>query len=184
MKQKYSNAKDKFKGLMRQRSGQIALAAPEPTRRSSQEPATTNDRGISTAPSAIVLESQAGNAPDANTMPSDDAPALEAPKPEPSPQPKQTSNVSATDTQQTFEPPVPASMASACDDLLMVVRGAPDRYPLLKSALGGILEIWKECDVRHQLLYNVFSLFDWRFRFLQRPKTSLKGSKASFKWKH
>jgi len=37
----------------------------------------------------------------------------------------------------------------------MVVHGASDAFPPLKSALEGILEIWKQCEVRPNLLYNI-----------------------------
>jgi len=106
----------------------------------------------STAPSAIVPASQAVITPEASVTRNADVPALEAPAPEPLPQSKHAPNSAAAYTQHTSEHSKLATMAPICNDLLTVVHGAPDAFPPLKSALGGILEIWKQCEVRYHVL--------------------------------
>jgi len=155
MKQKYNKAKDKFKGFLRPRSRQSALTTPARSPRSSLEPAAAHEQGMPITSSATFPTSQTEVVPETSTMPSADVPALEAPAPEPSPQPEHTPNSGTVYTQQPLKPSTPVTADFFCDDLLTVVHGAPDAFPPLKSVLEGILEIWKQCEVRHQLPYNV-----------------------------
>ena len=114
-----------------------------------------HDQEISATSGAIVLEIQTAIGAGTSATPSADVPALEATPPEPSPQPEHTPNSAAAYMQQPLMPSTPVIAGSICDDLLTVVHGAPDAFPPLKPALEGILEIWKQCEVRHQLLYNL-----------------------------
>ena len=110
-----------------------------------------HDQGIPINSSATVLTSQTEIVPETSTILSVDVPALEAPPPEPPLQPEHTPSSAAAHI-QPWKPPTSAIAESFCDGLLAVVHGAPDAFPPLKSALGGILEIWKQCEVRNQLL--------------------------------
>jgi len=71
------------------------------------------------------------------------------------------------------------TLASVCNDLLTVVHGASDAFPPLKSALGGILEIWKQCEVRYLLRQGVFLYSYCSFREPPRLNSSLESSRAS-----
>jgi len=65
-----------------------------------------------------------------------------------------------------------ATAGSVCNDLLTVVHSASDAFPPLKSALGGILEIWKQCEVCDLLLHDALLLSDCYFREPPKLMTS------------
>jgi len=149
IKRKYKNAKGKVKDLLRPPSRQSALTTPARSPRSSQEPAATLEHDIPTTSSGIVGASQTEIAPTAIATPSADVPELDVSAPKPSLQPNFTQAPATTYAQPPSATSKLATMASICNDLFMVVHGASDAFPPLKSALGGILEIWKQCEVRH-----------------------------------
>jgi len=148
IKIKYQKAKGKVKDLLRPPSRQSALTTPARSPRSSQELAATIEHEIPTTSTAIVGASQTAIAPAAIATASEDVPALQMSAPEPSPQPKHTPDSAATYAQPPSATSKLATMASVCNDLFTVVHGASDAFPPLKSALGGILEVWKQCEVR------------------------------------
>jgi len=88
------------------------IATPEWSRGSSQEPAATHDQAMSTAPPAILPARRESIIPQANATPSDDAPVLKAPAPEPSPQPEHASDVAAAYIQLNSEPPTRVNIGS------------------------------------------------------------------------
>jgi len=150
IKKKYKKAKGQVKDLLRPPSRQSALTTPARSPRSSQEPTAPPGHRISNTPSVIVQASQTAIAPTAIATMSTDIPALEASAPEPSPQSEHTPDSAATYAQPPSVTSKLATMASVCNDLFTVVHGASDAFPPLKSALGGILEIWKQCEVRYR----------------------------------
>jgi len=160
IKRGYKKAKGKVKDLLRPPSRQSALTTPARSPRSSQEPSATHGQGVSTTPSAIMLASQTAIVPTAVDTPGADIPALEAPAPTPSPQPERTTDAAPIYEKPHIAHPKLDIVPSVCDPLLTVVHGASDTFPLLKSALVEILEIWKQCEVRHLLLQHVFSRSD------------------------
>jgi len=95
MKRKHDETSGKSEDFLRPRSRQRVLATPEQSRGSSQEPAGAHDQQMSIAPPAMLLGSRELIAPQTYATPSDDAPALKAAAPEPSPRPKHTPNVAA-----------------------------------------------------------------------------------------
>ena len=151
IKSKYNKAKGKVKDLLRPPSRQSASTTPAHSPRNSQDPASAVDREIPTTSTAIVRASQTAIAPTAIDAPSADVPVLEVSAPEPSHQPKHAPDPLTTYAQPPSTTSKLATMASICNDLFTVVHGASDAFPPLKSALGGILEIWKQCEVRHLL---------------------------------
>ena len=179
IKRKYKNAKGKVKDLLRPPSRQSGLTTPARSPRSSQEPAATLEHEIPITSTAIVRVSETAIAPTAIATASADVPALQVSAPEPSPQPKHTPDSAATYAQPPSATSKLATMASVCNDLFTVVHGASDAFPPLKSALGGILEIWKQCEVCHLLHYSALSRSDSRFRGPPRPKTSSEISRAN-----
>jgi len=179
IKRKYKNAKGKVKDLLRPPSRQSALTTPARSPRSSQEPAATLEHDIPTTSNAIVCVSQTAIAPAAITAPTADVPALQVSPPEPSPQPKHTPDSAATYAQPPSATSKLATMASVCNDLFTVVHGASDAFPPLKSALGGILEVWKQCEVRYLLPQFVQLCSQCGFRGPPRLKTSSESSRAS-----
>ena len=148
IKRKYNKAKGKVKDLLRPPSRQSASTTPAPSPRNSQDPASAVDREIPTTSSAIVPVSQTAIALTAIDAPSADVPSLEVSASEPSHQPKHAPDPLTTYAQPPSTTSRLATMASICNDLVTVVHGASDAFPPLKSALGGILEIWKQCEVR------------------------------------
>jgi len=94
-----------------------AIATPERSRGSSQEPAATHNQAMSTAPPATLPASREPIVPQANATPSENTPALEAPEPEPEPepepQPEHTSGVAVAYTHLPIEPSTSATIRSA-----------------------------------------------------------------------
>jgi len=97
---------------------------------------------------------------------------LEVPAHDPSPPTDTIRNSVAPYAQTPSSPSKLATTGSICNDLLTVVHGASDAFPPLKSALGGILEIWKQCEVCSLSLYDVFLLSDCNFRGPPKLMTS------------
>ena len=172
IKIKYQKAKGKVKDLLRPPSRQSTLTTPARSSRSSQEPVATLEHEITTTSTATVRVSQTAIAPAAITVPTADVPARDVSAPEPSPQPKQTQDSAATYAQPSSVTSKLATMASVCNDLFTVVHGASDAFPPLKSALGGILEIWKQCEVRYMLPRSSSLCSYCSFRGPLRLKTS------------
>ena len=90
-----------------------AIATPERSRGSSQEPVATHDQGMSTTLSTILPASCESIVAQADATPSEDASALKAPAPEPSPQPEHGSGVAAAYTPLHFQPSTHATIRSA-----------------------------------------------------------------------
>jgi len=151
LKQSLKKAKGKVKDLLQPPSRPSTPATPARSPRNSHDPAATLDHETQTTSSAIVFVSQTAIAPTAIATPSADVPAREVSALEPSPQPISTQDSAAKYAQPPSATSKLATLASVCNDLFTVVHGASDAFPPLKSALGGILEIWKQCEVRHLL---------------------------------
>jgi len=168
----------------------LGVSAPEPlpepehtpnaTSTYAQSPSAMHDQGITTMPSAIVPTSQTTIAPTAIAVHAADDPALEAPAPKQLPQPERT-----RDGASAYAQPEPLSVtsrlnnvASVCNDLLTVVHGASDAFPLLKSALIEVLEIWNQCEVRRLLLQGFILRSDCTFRLLRKPRLGWESSRA------
>jgi len=143
-KRGYKNTKSKLKGHLRQPSRQSVLTSPGRSRRSNQEPESFDNPDTSaTAPTAKdVSKSTIALAP--NTTSSPDSRGVDAPAHLPALHPE----VTPAYTQPPASPSTLAIFGSVCNDLLTIVHSATDAFPPLQSALGAILEFWKQCEVR------------------------------------
>jgi len=147
-KRGYKQAKGKVKDLLRPPSSQSALTTPARSPRSSQEPSGTRSQGMSSTTSAIALAIQAAITSTAVDTPGADVSALEVPAPGSSSQPEHAPHAASTYAQPLSVTPKSDNVESVCNDLLTVMHGASDAFPLLKWALVEILEIWRQCEVR------------------------------------
>jgi len=165
----------------------LEVSAPEPlpepehtpnaTSIYAQSPSAMHYQGMTTMPSAIVSTNQTVIAPTGIVMPIDD-PALEPPAPKQLAQLERIPDAESTYTLPFSAPATLDNVASLCNDLLKVVHGASDGFPLLKSALIEVFEIWNRCEVRILLLGKALSLPDFIFRQVPKLKMGSKGSRA------
>ena len=172
MKELYKKAKSKIrvrvKDHLQPPSPQGALASPAQSSRGSPEPTSAHDQAISATPSAIVHADQLKIAPtQSTTLGSDDRGHKE---------PSQASSPRSEDTPIYAQPPsshsILAMTGSVLNDLVTVVHAASDVLPPLKSALGGILEAWKQYEVGHSPVYDGVTFVDYNFSELLRLKKS------------
>jgi len=173
MKKLYKKTKTKAKELLRLPSGQSVPASPARSARGSQDASSDHERESSAVPPTAVDASQ----PAVVQIPSDATSAetrgREVPAHEPSPPTDTIPHSAPAYTQPPSSHSKLVTAGSICNDLLTVVHGASDAFPPLKSALGGILEIWKQCEVCNLSLHDVSSLSDCNFREQLRLTTSL-----------
>ena len=174
MKQLYKKGKSKVKDLLRPPSRQSVPTSPARSARGSQDASSAHERGTSTISSTAADASQPAIAQTPSAATSPDTRGLEVPAHDPSPPADTISYAAAAYAQPPSSHSKIATAGSICNDLLTVVHGASDAFPPLKSALGGILEIWKQCEVCHMSPYDVFPLSDCDFRELLKLMTSSK----------
>jgi len=172
MKQLYKKTKNSVKDLLRPPSRQSVPTSPARSARASQDASSAHERGTpAVSPTAAdASQSAVAQTPSAATSP--DTHGLEVPAHDPSPPAGTATYTPAAYAQPPSSHSNLATAGSICNDLLTVVHGASDAFPPLKSALGGILEIWKQCEVCDPSLHDLSSLSNCSFRELPRLKKS------------
>jgi len=174
MKQLYNKTKNSVKDLLWPPLRQSVPTSPARSARASLDATSAHERGTSTVSPTVVDASQPATVQTPSAAASPDTHGLEVPAHDLSP-PAETKPYTP---EPYAQPPSShsnlAMVGSICNDLLTVVHGASDAFPPLKSALRGILEIWKQCEVCHMPPSDVFLLSDCDFREPLKLMTSSK----------
>jgi len=158
MKKLYKKTKSKVKDLLRPPSRESVPTSTAQSPRDSQDAPTTHERGTSAVSRTAVDDSQPVIAQTPSAAASPETLELEVPVHDPSPAADTIPYAPEPYAQAPSSHSKLATAGSVCNDLLTVVHGASDACPPLKSALGGILEIWKQCEVCVLSLHDAFLL--------------------------
>lgn len=143
MKQLYKKAKNKLKDSLRPPSRQSVSASPARSPRPSEDLLLAHTHVLSTTLSTNVPDDQPVITPAPNSSPDPDAHSLGSPLPRSG----NASRTVAPYAQPSHSSSKLATVGSVGNDLLTVAHASSDAFPPLKSVLGGILEIWKLCEV-------------------------------------
>ena len=170
----YNKTKDKFKDNLRPPSSESVLASPS-------DSTFTNDNNISTAPGETVSAGLLPIETMSNETGSPDAHWFKVPAHYPTSRPERSPDAAGGYAQPPSSHSKPETLGSFCNDLLTIVHSASDVFPPLKSAIGGVLEVWKQCEVRRELSYPAVFTPDHEFSVPPGPKKSSQNSRASSK---
>jgi len=179
MKKLYKKTKSKVKDVFRPPSRQSVPTSTAQSPQDSQDALSTHERGTSAMSPTVADAGQPAAIQTPSAAASPETRGLEVPVHEPSPVADTTPYSPVAYAQPPSSHSKLAMTGSVCNDLLTVVHGASDAFPPLKSALGGILEIWKQCEVCDLSLHDVLPLSNHNFREQPKLMTSSESSRAS-----
>ena len=139
MKQFYKKTKTKLQDRLR--PPQSVSTSPAQSHRNSEELTSTQGRGTSSVSLTQVQPDRSAIAPAASVTPGSHVQGASVLDPRLAPH----------TTAEYAKSPSPHSKLSTAgsvsNDLLTIAHASSDAFPPLKSVLGGILEIWKQCEV-------------------------------------